>query len=129
MMANLLPWRTFGLPHLPDGGQPARDSPGGAVSREPPGCDLARMTTNRTAAVRELDHRVSDGIDVRLLWRPHDDRALVAVSDFKTGEAFTIEVGRDQRALDVFHHPFAYAPTRRSGGNESTGELELVTGP
>jgi hypothetical protein len=87
------------------------------------------MTTNQTATLRELDHRVSDGIDVRLLWRPQDDRALVTVSDFKTGEAFTIEVGPDQRALDVFHHPFAYAASRRSGGNESTGELELVTGP
>jgi hypothetical protein len=86
------------------------------------------MTTNSTAALRELDHRASDGIDVRLLWRPHDDRVLVAVSDAKTGEAFTIEVGPDQRALDVFHHPFAYAASRRPG-KESTGELELVTGP
>ena len=86
------------------------------------------MTSHDTAALHELDHRVSDGIDVRLLWRPHDDRAIVAVSDAKTGEAFTIEVGRDQRALDVFHHPYAYAGSRRAG-NESTGELELVTGP
>jgi hypothetical protein len=85
------------------------------------------MTTNQTAELRELDHRVSDGIDVRLLWRPHDDRVLVAVSDFKTGEAFAIEVGPDQRALDVFHHPFAYAGERRPG-NGSTGELELVSG-
>jgi hypothetical protein len=86
------------------------------------------MTTNQTAALRELAHRVSDGIDVRLLWRPHDNRALVAVTDAKTGEAFAIEVGPDQRALDVFHHPFAYAGNRRPG-NENTGELELVTGP
>jgi hypothetical protein len=66
------------------------------------------MTANDT--LRELDHRISDGIDVRLLWRPADDRALVAVEDSKTGEAFTLEVGADQRALDVFHHPYAYAP-------------------
>jgi len=83
------------------------------------------MTTNNTAALRELDHRASDGIDVRLLWRPHDDRVLVAVSDAKTGEAFTLEVGPDQRAIDVFQHPFAYAGNRR-GGNENSGELELV---
>ena len=87
------------------------------------------MTTNQTAELRELDHRVSDGIDVRLLWRPYDDRVLVAVNDSKTGEAFAIEVGRDQRALDVFHHPFAYAGNRRPGpGKETTGELELVSG-
>jgi hypothetical protein len=85
------------------------------------------MTTNQTAELRELDHRVSDGIDVRLLWRPYDDRVLVAVSDTKTGDAFAIEVGGDQRAMDVFHHPFAYAGNRRPG-NESTGELELVSG-
>jgi hypothetical protein len=80
------------------------------------------MTTHTTAELRELDHRVSDGIDVRLLWRPHDDRVLVAVADSKTGESFTIEVGAGQRALDVFHHPFAY-PHR----GESTGELERVS--
>jgi hypothetical protein len=72
------------------------------------------MTANAT--LRELDHRVSDGIDVRLLWRPEDDRAIVAVSDAKTGESFTLEVGADQRALDVFHHPFAYAPDRPTPG-------------
>jgi hypothetical protein len=83
------------------------------------------MTTNNTAPLRELDHRASDGIDVRLLWRPHDDRVLVAVSDAKTGEAFTLEVGPDQRAIDVFQHPFAYAGNRR-GGNANSGELELV---
>jgi hypothetical protein len=72
------------------------------------------MDTHPSSTLRELDHRVSDGIDVRLLWRPHDDRALVAVSDARTGEAFTLEVGPDQRALDVFHHPFAYAPDGRA---------------
>jgi hypothetical protein len=86
------------------------------------------MTTNQPAELRELDRRYSDGIDVRLFWRPSDDRTLVTVSDAKTGDAFAIEVGPDQRALDVFHHPFAYAGNRRSG-KETTGELELVTGP
>jgi hypothetical protein len=85
------------------------------------------MPKNTTAALRELDHRVSDGIDVRLLWRPQDDRALVAVSDARTGDAFTIEVAADQRALDVFHHPFAYAGERRTS-DESSGELAQVTG-
>jgi hypothetical protein len=119
----------YGIPNPLDGGHPAGHPQAGAVSAGAAGCDLACMTTHQTADLRELDHRVSDGIDVRLLWRPHDDRALVAVSDAKTGEAFTIEVGPGQRALDVFHHPFAYAGTRRGGGSESTGELELVTGP
>jgi hypothetical protein len=80
------------------------------------------MTTHPAAALRELDHRVSDGIDVRLLWSQNDDRVLVAVADARTGESFTIEVGADQRALDVFHHPFAYAPDRPAGGTNH-GEL------
>ena len=83
------------------------------------------MTTQPTQELRELDHRVSDGIEVQLLWRPHDDRTLVAVSDAKTGQSFTLEVREGQRPLDVFHHPFAYAPDRR-GGSESTGELAQV---
>ena len=70
------------------------------------------MTAHSTTTLRELDHRVSDGIDVTLLWRADDDRALVAVFDAKTGEAFTLEVAPSQRALDVFHHPYAYAAER-----------------
>jgi len=49
---------------------------------------------------------------VRLLWRPHDDTALVAVSDARTGESFSVEVRDGERALDVFHHPYAYASRR-----------------
>jgi hypothetical protein len=86
------------------------------------------MDMHSTSALRELDHRVSDGIDVRLLWRSHDDRVLVAVSDAKTGDAFTLEVGPDQRALDVFHHPFAYAPERRAAV-ASHSVPAPVTGP
>ena len=62
-----------------------------------------------TDGTRELDHRSNDGIDVRLLWHPREDRTLVAVSDAKTGESFTIAVRAHQRPLHVFHHPFAYA--------------------
>jgi hypothetical protein len=68
--------------------------------------------TATTTLMRELDHRNSDGIDVRLLWRQHDGRVLVAVSDAKTGEAFTIEVREGENAMKVFNHPFAYADRR-----------------
>jgi hypothetical protein len=60
----------------------------------------------------ELDHRANDGIDVWLLWCPRDDRVLVAVADEKTGERFEIEVREGEPALDVFHHPYAYAAWR-----------------
>jgi hypothetical protein len=81
------------------------------------------MTTTANDTLRELDHRVSDGIEVRLLWRPADDRALVALEDAKTGVSFTLEVGAGQSALDVFHHPYAYAPDgvwERPAGGELT---------
>ena len=63
-----------------------------------------------SSPLRELDHRHTDGIDVRLLWDQQEDRVLVTVSDAKTGETFTVPVAPAQRAYDVFHHPFAYAP-------------------
>jgi hypothetical protein len=72
------------------------------------------MSTPTTSLTRELDHRVSDGIEVRLLWSVPDHRLLVAVADGRTGDAFTVEVRDGERALDVFHHPYAYAATRRA---------------
>ena len=62
--------------------------------------------------LRELDHRATDGIEVWLLWRERDDRVLVAVADDKTGERFTLEVQEGERALDLFHHPYAFAAWR-----------------
>jgi hypothetical protein len=80
------------------------------------------MTTDSNHTLRELDQRVSDGIDVRLLWRPQDDVAIVSVLDARTGESFDIEVREGQRALDVFHHPYAYAPE----GHEKRPGTELT---
>ena len=71
------------------------------------------MTATTTHICRELDHRNSDGIDVRLLWNERENRVYVAVNDAKTDEAFTVEVRDGERAMDVFHHPFAYADRRR----------------
>jgi hypothetical protein len=61
-----------------------------------------------TTATRELDHRIHDGLDVRLLWDPGEDRVTVAVIDLKNDDSFEIEVGPGDRALDVFNRPFAY---------------------
>jgi hypothetical protein len=77
-----------------------------------------------SSTLRELDHRVNDGIDVTLFWRPEDDRVLVSVSDARTGQAFTIAVAEGQRALDVFHHPFAYAP---AGADQASDGLAPLT--
>jgi antirestriction protein ArdC len=67
------------------------------------------MTATTTTPMRELDHRHSDGIDVRLLWSQGDNKVHVAVSDRKTGESFVVEVREGESAAQIFQHPFAYA--------------------
>jgi len=70
------------------------------------------MTAPTNDLTRELDRRTGDGLEIRLLWRPHDNAVLVAVADARSGESFTIEVREGEDPLEVFHHPFAYAPSR-----------------
>jgi len=69
---------------------------------------------------RELHSRVNDGINVRLLWSEPENLLLVAVEDGKTDDFFVIEVREGERAMDIFHHPYAYAAWRgvrtRDGG-------------
>ena len=69
------------------------------------------MTTTTTTGMRELDHRHSDGIDVRLLWDECTGQVFVAVSDAKTGDAFELEV-EGHEARDAFQHPYAHAASR-----------------
>ena len=57
---------------------------------------------------RELAARESEGLRVGLLWDPIADAVTVAVEDLRAGERFHLAVARE-RALDAFHHPFAYA--------------------
>jgi hypothetical protein len=59
--------------------------------------------------LRELDHRVGDGFEVRLLWGADDGELKVVVDDWRTDEHFEITANADN-ALDVFKHPFAYRP-------------------
>jgi hypothetical protein len=75
-------------------------------------------TSETPASIRELDSRVNDGIHVRLLWHSDDSHVSVAVHDTKTGELFDLPVPAGARALDVFHHPYAYTAQRqhRAGG-------------
>jgi hypothetical protein len=78
-----------------------------------------RLESDTSASTRELDSRVSDGIRVRLLWHSGDGHVSVAVEDTKTGEMFDLPVGEEDRPLDVFHHPYAYAARRRPRADES----------
>lgn len=61
-------------------------------------------------AATELDYRESGWLEVSLLWDRDTDVLVVAVRDAATGESFEITVESNAHALDVFHHPYAYAP-------------------
>jgi len=39
---------------------------------------------------------------------------FVAVNDYHTGEAFSIEVPEGQRALQLFNHPDVYGASQRT---------------
>jgi hypothetical protein len=61
----------------------------------------------RGSRPRELAHRRSCGIDVRLIWHPAADDLTVEVRD---GDAAALVVAVGERApLEVFRHPYAYA--------------------
>jgi hypothetical protein len=57
---------------------------------------------------RELAHRRSCGIDVRLLWDPASDRLTVEARDEADGTLVVVAVGAAS-PLHVFDHPYAYA--------------------
>jgi hypothetical protein len=56
---------------------------------------------------QELAHRSASGIEVSLLWSKVTGALSVFVADGRSGETFRIDA-REDNALDVFHHPYAY---------------------
>jgi hypothetical protein len=60
----------------------------------------------------ELASRESSGVTVRLLWSRSTNLVSVAVDDPANDESFELVLGENERALDVFHHPFAHAAAR-----------------
>jgi hypothetical protein len=87
------------------------------------------MTVDTLHSMRELDRRHNDGIHVRLLWSERDNSVAVAVADTKTGDAFVVEVRNGDSALDVFHHPYAYAAWHRvdTRGDASLAGVALAS--
>jgi hypothetical protein len=59
-------------------------------------------------AVVDLADRHSNDLDVVLLWARRSHRLWVEVTHRKSGRTARIDAAPDN-ALDVFHHPFAYA--------------------
>jgi hypothetical protein len=73
---------------------------------------MTNATPNR--AIRELDRRTNDGVDVRLLWKSAADEVVVAVHDTRTDDMFELEVAPAD-ALFAFHHPFAHGKPLKTG--------------
>ena len=69
---------------------------------------LSTPTVTAGARMRELAHRHAGGLHVTLLWQEPEDRLVVIVVDEPGGTVLSVPAGREN-ALDVFHHPFAYA--------------------
>jgi hypothetical protein len=66
-------------------------------------------SNNDGGAVRELAHRSSGGLEIRLLWDSEDGSVMLEVWQPQTDERFTFVVApRD--ALEAFYHPFAHLP-------------------
>ena len=66
-------------------------------------------TLSQQAVVVELADRHSNDLDVFLLWARFSGRLWVDVVHRRSGRVGQIEATR-ANALDVFNHPFAYAP-------------------
>lgn len=78
-----------------------------------------------SSATRELAHREGDGVEVALLWYPSNDVVSVQVVDARADQIFELVLGDNDRPLDVFHHPYAYAALRGLDVG-STRDPELV---
>ena len=82
----------------------------GATVRLSPSDEDRAMTSTTDILYRELDHRISDGLEVRLLWRPFDDSLHVTMFDARTSTEVAFPVPDHRRARDAFLHPWVYAP-------------------
>jgi hypothetical protein len=60
---------------------------------------------------RELARRQTGALEVALLWHPCTDSLSVSVRDSSGVSGFRLEVNAAE-AMEVFHHPYAYAASR-----------------
>jgi hypothetical protein len=61
--------------------------------------------------IAELASRETNGIEVTLCWNRRTGELRVCVNNTPSGASFELDAEPDN-ALDVFHHPYAYAAQR-----------------
>jgi hypothetical protein len=74
---------------------------------------LPLMPVQNVTSMRELDYRFVNGLQVQLWWDSETGCVWVSVREARSGNQFLIEVRDGERPLDVFRHPFAYAPNEQ----------------
>jgi hypothetical protein len=74
----------------------------------------------------ELLSRESNGITIKLLWSRSTNLATVTVADAANDDYFELVLDEHDRALDVFHHPFAHAAARGIDFETRLPSLEVV---
>src|SRR5439155_16508944 len=80
------------------------------------------------APTRELAQRLAGAVEVVLLWHTATDRLWVSVRDPSGGVDFRLEVDPAE-AMEVFHHPYAYAASRGiQYWRQDCAEAEVVDG-
>jgi hypothetical protein len=77
----------------------------------------------------ELATRASDGLEVTLVWNRRSDQVTVCVNDTHANVYFELDA-KHGNALDIFHHPYAYAAARgitydHGGGTASDTEQSV----
>ena len=70
---------------------------------------FAALTATERVELAEREH---DGVLVALYWTRGTDALAVTVDDASTGDYFELALADNERPLDVFYHPFAYARAR-----------------
>jgi hypothetical protein len=77
----------------------------------------------------ELAVRHQDGTSVSLFWTRGTNVLTVTVVDHRNDDSFEMVLEPDERPLDVFYHPYAYAAARgldlRSGVREQAETVDV----
>jgi hypothetical protein len=66
------------------------------------------MATATTAHLRELDGRMTDGVEVTLLWNRCDNSLIVSMSNTAHHRHLQFDA-EPSTARDAFNHPYPYA--------------------
>jgi hypothetical protein len=74
----------------------------------------------------ELVSRESNGITVTLFWTRATNLVTVTVADAANDDYFELVLDEADRAMDVFHHPFAHAAARGLDFSAGREELEVL---